>query len=62
MSPLTEDEIQEIYEIASKNFYEWNRIGTRGQVIMPQQSLDYWIMMATYEVAGAKFYSEYELR
>lgn len=45
-------ELDEVIEEASKRFREWSRQGVRGQVIMPQDGLDYWVWLVTKERCG----------
>lgn len=47
--PLTEYDYDKIFKKANTLFREWQVPSVRGQMLMPQDCLDYWIMVATYE-------------
>jgi hypothetical protein len=46
---LTEYDYDKIFKKANNLFREWSQPSVRGQMLMPQDCLDYWIMVATYE-------------
>lgn len=48
VKPLTPEEHEKILEKACTMYTKWQR-GVRGQVIMPQDGLEYWVAVATYE-------------
>ena len=48
IKPLTLEDHEKILERAEAMFRTWAR-GPRGQVVMPQDGLDYWVAIATYE-------------
>lgn len=48
IKPLTQEDHEKILEKAESMYMKWQR-GVRGQVIMPQDGLDYWVAVATYE-------------
>lgn len=48
VKPLTPEDHEKILEKAYTMYTKWQR-GVRGQVIMPQDGLDYWVAVATYE-------------
>lgn len=50
VKPLTPEDHEKILEKAETLYRDW-RCGVRGQLIMPQDGLDYWIAVATYEYA-----------
>lgn len=43
------DELEEIIEEASKRFRRWSLQGVRGQVVMPQDGLEYWVWLVSKE-------------
>lgn len=43
------EEHEEIVVEASRRFREWNHQGVRGQVIMPQDGLEYWVWLVSKE-------------
>ncbi len=48
IKPLTPEDHEKILVRAEVMFRRWSR-GIRGQVVMPQDGLDYWVAVATYE-------------
>ena len=50
VKPLTPEEHEKILEKAETLYRNWRR-GVRGQLVMPQDGLDYWIAVAAYEYA-----------
>ncbi len=43
------DELEEIMEEAVQRFRSWLRQGVRGQTVMPQDGLEYWVWLITKE-------------
>jgi hypothetical protein len=46
IQPLTPEDHEKLYEEAYMLFNQWQR-RIRGQVVMPQDGLDYWVAVAT---------------
>jgi hypothetical protein len=46
IQPLTPEDHEKLYEEAYMLFNQWQR-RIRGQVVMPQDGLDYWMAVAT---------------
>lgn len=53
MKPLTTEEIDQCIDQAYTLYARWNS-KIRGQVIMPQDSLDYWVALSTQKYVLTK--------
>lgn len=51
VKPLTPEDHEVISETAQTLYSKWLQRRARGQAIMPQDGLEYWVAVATYEHA-----------